>query len=93
MAQYGKRALILYTVIGCSFDGNNWSWTLLTVDDAETQSKRISSDNLDLETPVLDINLGAFSIGKYRGYIVYQSAITRYITYEDTTSDMPKEGV
>lgn len=61
-----------FVVIGTFFNGKSWSWTLLTDDDPETQSKEILADNYDLESPIPNSKFSVKERDNFPNHVVYQ---------------------
>jgi hypothetical protein len=100
----GERALLLFrhpsykelngttfAVIGAFYDKKRWCWTLLAKDDPETQAKRITPENFDLESPVLDSNLGVFKSQGVSAHIIYQGFVCGHLDPETGTLKLPKK--
>lgn len=101
---YSGRSLILFrhpihkelngtvfSVIGCFYNGVDWSWTLLTSDDPETQSKKITPDNFDLESPVPTKSFGVTDYEGVRADIVYQSVVSGRVDAESQQIKLPSD--
>lgn len=104
IASYKGRALILfrhpcfkeikdntYAVIGAFYNGKAWSWTLLTDDDPEIQSDKITPENYDLETPVLDSSMKVPTEQGCPSHIVYQAVVNGHVDPETDRLVIPKD--
>jgi hypothetical protein len=104
IAKYGSRALLLFrhpihkdikgstfAVIGKFFDRNEWSWTLLTEVDPETQASIISFENFDLESPVLDSSMASSIQQGMPSHVAYQAIVSGHVDYEKGRLKMPKD--
>lgn len=78
-----------YTVIGLFYNGKSWTWTLLTELDPESQSKLISEDNFDLESPILDRSFRECSYKEIPGHLVYQAIVNDFVDEECTRLELP----
>lgn len=106
IANYKGRALVLfrhpcfkeikdstYAVIGAFYNGKAWTWTLLTGDDPEIQSEKISPENYDLESPTLDSSMKVTTEQGFSSHIVYQSVVNGRVDPETDRLELPKETI
>lgn len=106
VANYKGRSLILfrlpcfkvingitYAVIGSFYNGKAWTWTLLTGDDPEIQSEKITPENYDLETPSLDSSMQVTEEQGFPSHIVYQSVVQGRVDPKTERLELPKESM